>query len=603
MLTLNEGWKPIDKITKNDQVATLVNGDTLKYEQPKNIFKYDYDGDVMQCDNKKIGFVSTMEHKHYVKLAPRIADGIKNHIEGGSKRDYMLCTANDLQDVKEMRFKKDCDKLDFNEHKTITIDSVTKSYRGVITTFPQLILPMDDWIQFFGLYITEGCIDQSNMIRIRMDKARVKTVLDDICPRLGLTINKYGTENCYYFTNHQMAHYLMNFGTSTQKYLPQWCFELNIRQSRLLLNSLICGDGCNAKGNSSKNDSWEFYTGSYDLAQDVQQLVIHSGWTYSCGVKHTAGEELAIKGVKTKRSTDQYRILLTKSTGALMPNVKKDDIKIIKYKGAVHCIEVSSHIFMVRQSSQKSTKSGFWTGNSGQKGVCGIQLLQSDMPFTKDGLIPDIIMNPHSYPKRMTIGQIYESGLGNICAERGATCDGTVFRKLEMDDMIAECRRLGLEEFGRQRLYCGLTGAWMDAMIFVGPVYYQRLHKFVAKSIYSIDIGPTDIITRQPLDGKANQGGLRISELQRDVLLSHGAARFFSEKMFDDSDDFDVYRCRCGSWGIVNPDMDIYKCNMCGDNADIHVTKSCWASKTLLMELNAMNIGTRVMLEPYTFYI
>lgn len=243
-----------------------------------------------------------------------------------------------------------------------------------------------------------------------------------------------------------------------------------------------------------------------------------------------------------------------------------------------------------------------FSARSGQKGVCGILTNQSDMPFTEDGMAVDILINPHSFPKRMTVGQLYESGLGSICAARGATCDGTAFRKLEIDDLVAAFKRLGMDHFGRKRLYCGLNGAWIDSLIFVGPVYYQRLLKFVAKSIYAIDVGPTDIITRQPLDGKANQGGLRISELQRDVFLAHGAARTLSCKMFNDSDDFALHICRCGYRAICNLDADTYKCQKCGDSADINVVHSCWASKQLFMELNSMNIGTRTFLRPFTFY-
>jgi DNA-directed RNA polymerase beta subunit len=128
------------------------------------------------------------------------------------------------------------------------------------------------------------------------------------------------------------------------------------------------------------------------------------------------------------------------------------------------------------------------------------------------------------------------------------------------------------------------------------------LQKFVATSVYSIDIGPTDIITRQPLDGKANQGGLRISELQRDVLISQGCSRWFSEKFFNDSDDFEVYYCRCGNVAIVNKTLGIYECQNCGDDADVYAIHSSWSSKQLFMELNAMHIGTLFQLEPFTFY-
>lgn len=243
-----------------------------------------------------------------------------------------------------------------------------------------------------------------------------------------------------------------------------------------------------------------------------------------------------------------------------------------------------------------------FSARSGQKGICGLLVPQSDMPFDEDGSSVDMIMNPHSFPKRMTNGQPIESQISNICVKRGVTCDLTTFRKIDLDDTIEECKRLGLELYGRKRLYCGLTGNHIDALIFTGFINYQRLQKFVAKSIYSIDVGPTDIITRQPLDGKANQGGLRISELQRDVILAHGASRMFSEKMYDHSDGFEVHVCRCGNYAILNEDEDLYNCKECGDSADINIIPSCWSSKQLFMELNAMGIVCTFGTEPPTYY-
>jgi DNA-directed RNA polymerase beta subunit len=224
------------------------------------------------------------------------------------------------------------------------------------------------------------------------------------------------------------------------------------------------------------------------------------------------------------------------------------------------------------------------------------------MPFTDSGIIPDMVMNPHSFPTRMTVGQIYETQLAKNCAMEGTMADGTIFRNYEIDDIIAKSKELGLEYYGRERLYTGMNGVWMDSLIFLGPVYYQRLQKFVSKSIYSIDIGPTDIITHQPLDGKANQGGLRISELQRDVLFAQGVARFFSEKFFIDSDDFEINICRCGAMAIVNQHSGIYNCLECGDDADIYTIHSSWSAKQFIKELNAMHIGTKFTLDPFTFY-
>lgn len=237
-----------------------------------------------------------------------------------------------------------------------------------------------------------------------------------------------------------------------------------------------------------------------------------------------------------------------------------------------------------------------------QKGVCGLILNQEDAPFTSNGMIPNIIQNPHSYPSRMTCGQPDEQCIGKICAKRGVTCDGTIFRKINKHAVKEELKKLGLEEYGRERLFCGLTGAWIDTKIYMGPTYYQLLQKLVEKAIYVVNKGPTDIMTRQPLDGKAVDGGLRLSELQRDSLLSHGASKLFASKFFKHSDDFEIYICRCGTRAIVNPYLDDYMCPNCKENSDINVINSSWTSKQLMMELHAMHIGTKYNLEPYVFY-
>jgi DNA-directed RNA polymerase II subunit RPB2 len=161
---------------------------------------------------------------------------------------------------------------------------------------------------------------------------------------------------------------------------------------------------------------------------------------------------------------------------------------------------------------------------------------------------------------------------------------------------------LGFKHHGYHRLYCGSNGNWINSMIYMGPVYYQRLQKFISRSVYSINVGPTDMLTRQPLDGKANQGGIRIGEMERDVMLSHGCARFFSEKFFDHSDDFEIYYCKCGSQAIVNHFINDYRCPNCHEMAEVNAVYSTWTSNILIKQLNAMHIGTKIKLKPLRFF-
>lgn len=119
----------------------------------------------------------------------------------------------------------------------------------------------------------------------------------------------------------------------------------------------------------------------------------------------------------------------------------------------------------------------------------------SDMPSTEDGIKPSIIINPHSIPSRMTIGQLLESFAGTLCAAKAAQIDATIFKKVDIESIATELENLGLDRYGYRRLYNGISGEYIDAEIFIGPTYYQRLQKFTCDTIYSISSGPSDAIT------------------------------------------------------------------------------------------------------------
>jgi hypothetical protein len=132
------------------------------------------------------------------------------------------------------------------------------------------------------------------------------------------------------------------------------------------------------------------------------------------------------------------------------------------------------------------------------------------MPFTKDGIKPDIIFNPHSLPSRMTMGVLFEGMAAKISAVEGTIKDGTIFKKINIDDIADDLQKLGYNRNGTERLYNGITGKYIDVEIFIGPIYYQRLQKFTVDTVYSHKTCPTDAITHQPLDGKSARGGLRL---------------------------------------------------------------------------------------------
>jgi len=228
----------------------------------------------------------------------------------------------------------------------------------------------------------------------------------------------------------------------------------------------------------------------------------------------------------------------------------------------------------------------------------------------------------------MTVSQLFEQTLSLICAHHGTTTDASIFRPVDEDqiardleNIIAErneapipndddetkaesaaFHKYGFDARGTTQLYNGVTGEAIQTRIYMGPVYYQRLQKFVAAANYSISKGSVNSLTRQPLNGRASAGGLRIGEMELWTITGHGCMRFLREKMFDHSDGFTVYICRnCGRDAIVNHAEKLYTCKRCKDNADIAAVTSGYASKLANMEFDAMGVGIKRHLEPLTF--
>lgn len=242
-----------------------------------------------------------------------------------------------------------------------------------------------------------------------------------------------------------------------------------------------------------------------------------------------------------------------------------------------------------------------FSSRAGQKGICAMLMREADMPFTADGVRPALIFNPHGMPSRMTVSQLIESLLGNLCAIKGAHHDGTMFETVDIESIADELEQYGFHRYGYQRLYSGLTGEFIDSLIYMGPTFYQRLQKFVADAEYSVRHALTDAITYQALGGRGSSGGLKIGEMERDTLACHGVSRFLHEKFFKHADGFTEYLCRCGKPAIVNHSENIYKCKYCKDNTDIVAIPTSWTSKLFFQEIESCNVGIRRIPRPFTF--
>ena len=237
-----------------------------------------------------------------------------------------------------------------------------------------------------------------------------------------------------------------------------------------------------------------------------------------------------------------------------------------------------------------------FSSRHGQKGTVGNIIPEEDMPFTKDGLRPDIIINPHAIPSRMTIGQLKETLLGKVLVELGLFGDGTSFGDLDIHTISQKLLELGYEAHGNELLYNGLTGEQIESSIFMGPVFYQRLKHMVNDKQHSRSIGPMVNLTRQPAEGRSRDGGLRFGEMEKDAMVSHGAARFTRGRMYDASDKYSVFVCnKCGLIASYNDELHIHCCRTCDNRIDFSYVEIPYACKLLFQELTTMNVVPRIM--------
>ena len=237
-----------------------------------------------------------------------------------------------------------------------------------------------------------------------------------------------------------------------------------------------------------------------------------------------------------------------------------------------------------------------FSSRHGQKGTVGNIIPEEDMPFTKNGVRPDIIINPHAIPSRMTIGQLKETLLGKVLVELGLFGDGTSFGDLDVKTISRKLLELGYEASGNELMYNGLTGEQLECNIFMGPVFYQRLKHMVNDKQHSRSIGPMVNLTRQPAEGRSRDGGLRFGEMERDGMISHGASRFTKGRMYDASDKYQVYVCKnCGLVASYNDQLHIHHCKTCDNRVDFAYVEIPYACKLLFQELITMNVVPRIM--------
>jgi DNA-directed RNA polymerase II subunit RPB2 len=440
------GWKPINAVTLEDRVATLQNGQVV-YEYPLQTFEYDYEGDMYEVEADQLSLKVTPNHQMWVA---------KSYTRRQEWR-YGFHEAADIMG-KHVKYQKDGDWS-------------VPAYQIVLPGLGSV--DMDAWLTFFGIWIGDGwCTD--SRVTIAANKPRVKSALDACLPRLNLAYRYYPDSCKVDISDKNLRAYMRPLSVgATNKQLPDWVWELNKEQSLTLISGLLLSDG-----HTGGSGSLLYSTSSTKLADDIQRLALHAGWSANKRLHTAAGSPYTIGNHSGVTTQDLWLLAFIRAKNRPAMNHGHHKMQngqsehMVPFNGKVYCLEVPGHVFYVRRNGKP-----VWTGNS------------------------------------------------------------------------------------RAR-------------------------------------GPIVSLTRQPCEGRSRDGGLRVGEMERDCMLSHGISVFTKERLMDVSDPFKTGLCKsCGTLAVVNPVEGIYSCGACGNKTDFVMKTIPYAMKLWMQELEAMHITPKLILE------
>lgn len=541
------GWISFKNLSATyHKVATLDEGRTLKYVTPSRVFEYHHDGMMARIKTEELDLNITPNHNIY--FAPVSDPPLPSH-----PTEQMSALTRPLPKPSDFQFKE---------------------------------------VQYAGT-------QQTSRLAFRRN-----------APHYG-NGNGNGTESLNNLDDLISKLANVHMRSELAQGMPEWVWGLSMTDARKVLAAFAdqaLADMAErpADGEQDTYPASTIILTSYKLfADDLQRLALHAG----------ASATIQQEGIN-------YIITLNESPLSNYPTLEaRNDIQWLPYKGQVYCCETPSTagLVYVRRNGK-----AVWCGNSryAQKGVFGMILPAHAMPFSKDGIIPDLIINPHAFPSRMTVAHLMECVFAKLCAMKGAIGDGTVFSPVDLQKIMEDLEgssatapsTTGFHRYGSEVLYNGRTGEQIQTDIFMGPTFYLRLKHMVTDKIHArggihtadgVGAERREQLTHQPTSGRSKGGGLRLGEMERDVVLAHGMANFTKEAMSEKSDGFTWGVCRqCGTMARMSPSIRPSMrpppmCQNCGGTQEIAVIKTPYAFKLLVQELEAMCIQPRISSEPF----
>ena len=570
-----DGWKPVAEITLDDKIATLRQN-KLYYTYPIKVYNYDCDENIYTIDSNNVKLSVTLNHRMYVA---KDSDNI----------NFQIMTAEDINGL-AVAYKKNVADT-FN-----TPRPTNPNFKQVEIKIGSRIIDLNVWVTLFGILF--GHINLNNYSTLKISdvfiKEKVSRCLAHIDSNIAVNKDKNTKTNSWTVIDSEIAENILPYAVMNK--LPEWVWKLELDKCKILLDNILL---------NSNNNSYT--TTNSNLADSLQILSLYAGVAaniiYNIGETYTVNVLQEAQCYPVVNKHNQFHITKNKKSG------KKSD-KLEHYKGKVYCCEVNN------DNDSKDENLGViyirrkgipvWCGNSrhGQKGTCGILLPNVDMPCDKYGIRPDVIVNAHAIPSRMTIGQLIECLVGKVGALEGYDMDGTPFEKYDLKQIEEQLIKLGYDPLGYDELYNGMTGEKLKVKIFFGPTFYQRLKHMVEDKIHARARGTQTMLTHQPSEGRSRDGGLKLGEMERDAIIAHGLSKFLHEKFMFNSDAYTTYVCDiCGTFAYrikrdynkTKPsEKDNYFCKYCTNFNKISKIMIPYTFKLLIQELMAMCIVPRI---------